>query len=36
MNKDELLSAIAETAKSTKVDARKFLDAYIDNSLRVE
>ncbi len=30
MNKNELLTAIAEKTKLTKVDSKKFLDAYVE------
>ena len=30
MNKEELVSAIAERSKFTKVDVKKFLDSYVD------
>ena len=30
MNKEEFVAAIAENTKFTKVDTKKFLDAYID------
>ena len=30
MNKEELVSAIVENTKFTKVDTKKFLDSYID------
>ena len=39
MNKEELLTAIAEKSKLTKVDSKKFLDAYIEvvtHALKVE
>jgi DNA-binding protein HU-beta len=30
MNKEELISAISEKSKLTKVDSKKFLDAYVE------
>lgn len=30
MNKEELLTAIAEKSKLTKVDSKKFLEAYVE------
>ncbi len=30
MNKEELIAAIAEKSKFTKIDTKKFLDSYID------
>lgn len=39
MNKEELIAAIAEKANFTKIDVKKFLEAYVDTiteALKVE